>query len=622
MSLDAGDSCATAQLRDVEGTARRQKEAMRVVWDKGLEAGRAWARAHGVRLDVQGHLARLSHLFPHSDRGQFGAFSPDTLHTLLTGILAKHAHVLDALMLRFHAKAANFKSNEDVRNLVDERLVALGARYGCPSFQRSFWGNGDLGSLKGHQVLALVECLPFTFAGCKVLIADDAVRRDALALSDLLCRLTRELKTKQFYSDADLDALETNTTRIFALMHTVMDHLLVPVDPAASKKRAPANPLQHGREESSGPGHLYDIPKTHNLTGLRSKILRFGFAGNMDTEAGEHSMKALQAEALSTPRVTSSVVYVDPDEVGQSDPLLAKLIAFDAMGAARDATSVRLEPRNAHGKVPRPSAANRSVVGEGTRWISLLFGLRKGSNGPPVPEATLSSIATFLTAHFQGQRFASTGVAAAAGTRISASSPSDAPSAASSTASSAASSASSSCAVASSCTIWFHPDAPVASTNSDVAYHIFLAGHCVRTKAGSFAQIILPVVATSLERLSDTRGRMALVCEFVHSAASTPTYPELPVPWLVRGSLALVPVESLASRAAVVPLFGSAHLPPRDLRDHFLVNEYAEPRFNGPENRGVFLRCSSEGCVGTLPKPSVYGSEVSCPLCKRSRPWF
>lgn len=607
MSLLVGDSCATAQLRDVEGTSRRQKEAMRVVWDEGLEAGRARARALGVRLDVQGHLARLCYLFPHIDRGQFGAFNPDTLHTLLTGILSKHARVLDALMLRYHAKLATFKSNEDVHNLVDERLVSMGVRYGCPSFRRSFWGNGDIGSLKGHQVLALVECLPFTFAGCKMLIADDGVRRDALSLTDALCRLTRELKTSQFYSDADLDALETQVTQIFALMHRAMDHLLVEGgDGGGGKKKkkaaaaGPAAPVVPGKEDSSGPGHGYDIPKAHSLTGLRSTFLRFGFSGNMDTEAGEHSMKGLQAEARSAPRVNTGGVFVDPDDVGHTDPLLAKLIAFDAMGAARQTSSGGRAPRGFNGRVPQPSAANRSVVGEGTRWISLLFGLRKGTNGPPVPNDTLRGVSAFLTARFPAAFAAASGAAAGRG---------------------AASSASASSSSAAS-DFWYHPDVPVEATNRDVAYHIFLSGHCVRTKSGTFAQLILPVVASSLAQLSAPRGRLALVYEFVPCDPSAPTYPELPVPWLVRGSLNFVPTDSLAARAAVVPLFGNALRSPRDLRDQFLVNEYAEPRFASPADRPVFLRCSAQGCGGRLPKPAVYGNHVACPLCKRSRPWF
>ena len=613
MSLLAGDSCATAQLRDVEGTSRRQKEAMRVVWDEGLEAGRTRARALGVRLDVQGHLARLCNLFPHIDRGQFGAFNPDTLHTLLTGILSKHSRVLDALMLRYHAKVATFKSNEDVHNLVDERLVSMGVRYGCPSFHRSFWGNGDIGSLKGHQVLALVECLPFTFAGCKMLIADDGVRRDALSLTDALCRLTRELKTSQFYSEADLDALETQVAQMFALMHRVMDYLLLEGGDGGGKKKkkaaassaasaaaaAPAAAVP-GKEDSDGPGFGYDIPKAHSLTGLRSTFLRFGFSGHMDTEAGEHSMKGLQAEAKFAPRVNPGGVFVDPDDVGHTDPLLAKLIAFDAMGAARQTSSGGRVPRGFNGKVPQPSAANRSVVGEGTRWVSLLFGLRKGTNGPPVSDDTLSGVPAFLNTRFAAAYAATSGGKGGTG---------------------AATSASASSFSAGSA-FWYHPDVPVEATNRDVAYHIFLSGHCVRTKSGTFVQLILPVVASSLAQLSGSGGRLALVYEFVPCDPSTPTYPELPVPWLVRGSLNLIPTESLAARAAVVPLFGDAHRPPRDQRDQFLVNEYAEPRFASPANRPVFLRCSAQGCGGRLQKPTVYGTIVACPLCKRTRPWF
>ena len=95
---------------------------------------------------------------------------------------------------------------------------------------------------------------------------------------------------------------------------------------------------------------------------------------------------------------------------------------------------------------------------------------------------------------------------------------------------------------------------------------------------------------------------------------------------------------ALAAHAAVLPIFGDAHRSARDQRAQFLVSEYTVPPFHflsifqiprirqvlftGPENRGVFLRCSSEGCVGKLPKPTIYGSEVACPLCKRPRPWF
>lgn len=615
MSLEPGSACGTGLPRDVEETARRQRDAMKVCWEKGMDAGRARAHALGVKLDVQCHLSRLPNLLPHSDRGATGAFKADTLHTILTGILGKLVHVLDSIMLQYRTATADFKSSEDVRNLVDERLVLLGKRYGRPSFARSFWGNGDIGSLKGHQMLSLAECLPFTFAGCRVLVADDAVRRDALSLSDLLCRLTAELKTKQFYSDDDLAALETQTARIIGLMHKVMDHLLLEAEPETKKKKAKAPMAKAAavgakKEETAGPGRLFDIIKVHCLTGARQKFLRFGFSGNMDTEAGEHSMKPLQAEARSAPRLQTGRVYVDPDELGDIDPLLAKLLAHDALGAVQAEPKRGATPRRTSGpaRVPQPCASNRSVVGEGNRWVQLAYGLRKGNNGPPIPEPALASIQRFLVTNFAAGRLPGSSDVAAVST--------------SSASSSSSSSSTPPSSLSPSTAFWFHPDAPVTSSTSDVSYHIFLAGHCVKTRTGTYAQVVLPVVATT-ERGLASKDKLSLVFEFVPCDAASPTYPELAVPWLVRGTMALVSLSSLVSRASVVPLFGRACRTSRfDTTAQFLVNNYSDACFAGPADRQVFMRCTHSGCGGRLPKPSTYGAEVACAVCKRTRPWF
>jgi hypothetical protein len=420
------------------------------------------------------------------------------------------------------------------------------------------------------------------------------------------------LKTKQFYSEVDLAALETKTARILDLMHKVMDHLLVEVEPEPTSKKskaaaAKAPAIGAKKEATYGPGHLFDIPKVHGLTGQRFRFLRFGFSGNMDTEAGEHSMKALQAEARSTPRLRVGRVFVDPDELGDIDPLLAKLLAHDALSASQSETARGARPRNGHGpvRVPEPCASNRSVVGEGNRWVQLAFGLRKGNNGPPIQEPALASIQRFLAENYATVLQGSTRPNAVAA----------------SSASSSASSSDSPPSSSASTAFWFHPDAPVVASSGDVSYHIFLAGHCVKTHAGTYAQVILPVVATSQSQLA-AKHKLSLVFQFVPRDPASPTYPELPVPWLVRGTMALVALSSLVSRASIVPLFGRAYRVASDTTPQFLVNDYSDPVFAGPAERQVFLHCAYAGCIGMLPKPAIYGAEVECTVCKRTRPWF
>jgi len=566
MDRSNGGFCATALKRTVKNIAKRQALCVMTARNQNFTAGDAQSSALGVRFLVQNSLSRLFNLIPHSAGGSYTIFGFDRLHGLHTGIFPKACFACDCLMLKFHAEAEEFRSNEDVRDEVDNRLIRLGPRYGHPSFKSGFWGSGDIGHTKGGEVAALIQLLPFVFAGCDLLIADSGIRVVILELLVTLARFGIELYTRQYYTDAEHVALDARIRRCLDLMHLVMDAILT-----------------GGGRVIHVPGFIFDIPKVHRFMGILRDLLLFGCLRNIDTEGGELSMKLLK-----------KVDKLSPAETDATDSFLLARIASLDLDTSTTATLRQTISPGSRKAVISVYSMNRNVVGRGLSWMLVSKSLRDGSNGPIFTSADISTAIAFVIALTP--------------------SPSSLAEA----------------SVAVETDIYFYGEVSIPCVDPRVTYYIFRHGHCCQTTTGEYVQIILPVVSvqhghfsTNTTGLGAEHESYSLVSFFKHVSEASQAYPELPgVPWLCRGALKLLPTNELVRRAQVVPLFGQAHRPTGDVRPHFLVNNLADPYYAGPSNRQVYRRCQETGCAGTLPKPVLSGTSVACGSCQKQQPWF
>lgn len=568
MDRSVGGFCATALKRTVKNVAKRQALCVMIARNQNFTAGDAQSSVLGVRFLVQNSLSRLFNLIPHGAGGSYTLFGFDRLHGLHTGIFPKACFSCDCLMLKFHAEADEFKSNEDVRDEVDNRLIRLGPRYGHPSFKSGFWGSGDIGHTKGGEVAALIQLLPFVFAGCDLLIANRDIR---VIILELLCTLARfgiEAYTRQYYTDAEHVALDARIRRCLDLMHLVMDAILT-----------------GGGRVIHVPGFIFDIPKVHRFMGFLRDLLLFGCLRNIDTEGGELSMKLLK-----------KVDKLSPAEVDTTDSfLLARIASLDLDTSTTAALRDTISP-GSRKSIVSVYSMNRNVVGRGLSWMLVSKSLKDGTNGP------------ILTSHD-----ISTAIA------LVVSSPASASSAAAAVHD-----------VIPANDTYFYAEVSIPCVDPKVTFYIFRHGHCCQTTTGEYVQIILPVVAvqhghfsTNTTGLGAPQQAYSLVSSFIHVSHASPEYPELlGVPWLCRGTMKLLATNQLVRRVQVVPLFGQAHRPRGDLRPHFLVNNLADPYYAGPSNRQVFRRCQVRGCLGTLPKPVVIGTSVPCGICQNEATWF
>ena len=561
-----GGYCATALKRTVANVAKRQALCASLARTENFTAADALSSKLGVRFKVECSLSRLYNFIPHSAGGIYTCFGLDVLHGMRTGVFPKACFTADCAMLKFHAEAEEFKSIEDVRDEVDSRLMSLGPRYGHPSFKSGFWGSGDIGHTKGSEVTALLELLPFVFAGCDLLIAD---RRIRVIVLDLLCTLARlgvEAYTRQYYTDEEHIALDLRVRHCIDLMHDVMDA------------------ITSGGRVMHIPGHIFDIPKAHRLQGFARDTIYFGSLRNIDTEGGELSMKHLKkANKLSSPET-------DPTD----SFLLARLASLD-MDNSATATLRRTGPPRSRNTSVAVFSMHRNLVGRGLSWMLVSKALKDAVNGPAFTTVEIGNAVALVSE------------------------------AASASASSTAADLS-----AVTTEIYFYGEVSVPCVDPKVSSYLFRHGHCCQTTSGHFVQIVLPVVSLANGHFNcHTTGMglehqsYSLVCTFVHVSPASPMYPEMrSIPWLCRGPTRLLPTNELVRRVQVVPLFGQAHRPTGDLRTHYLVNNLADPFFAGPSKRCVYRRCQTPACTGLLSKPALCGSSVSCAICTKSVHWF
>jgi len=577
MDLSAGSFCATALQRTVQNVAARQHEAMLVARTVNQTAGEKRASELGVRLQVPNSLSRLRYLIPWDACGPYGIFSFDVLHGLETGIMVKGCHVADCVMQLTHGKSATFGTKEDCRDLVDQRLMHIGStKYDAKHFSSGFWGSNDIGKTKGADVAALTELLSFAFCGCDLLIANSQHRILTLKLLVDLTELNSEAYTPQWYSNDDFYALDQRVRQCITNMHSITD-LLKTVG-----------------GEKAGPGNIFDIPKVHRFGSFVGCTRRFGSLMNSDTEQGERSQKALKkADVISN------------HDIALSDtPLLQRLVSLhldESSDILDHGTSGHKIPGASKGTSVSVNTFSRGILGSGSNWAEASACLAQGRNGPPVDSDLMREICSPATMALILELSATTLSSASAGASHSAS------------------------PAAPCCKVHFHSRVTVPCEHDKVDRHVYRPGHCVLTDSGAVVQIMVPVVMSEDDFiLNDARGMRTrcLVSVFVPVDERRPMYPELPVPWLRRGQLSLLPVLALKRRVHVVPLFGNGHRPRGDARPHYLLNTLGDRKFSGPSTRKVFLCCITAGCIGKLPEPLIPGTHVKCPTCHAERQWF
>ncbi len=363
INLTREGCCATAKLRTPLGHLRDQARLMQMARSQGKTRANEEGRELRTRYRVPNALLRLTNLMPHGDcRGPFGVNGLDILHGLRTGVFDKLVKFTDNIVLKYFGKTKDVRTSEDVRDLMDSRLSQMGSWYGSVNFRMGFWGNGDGGGLKGHEVTALVRLLPFTIAGCPIMIQDHALRKKMLHTIWHLIRLLAEFETEQFYTIPELGDLQVRVTGALKGLHFLTDI------------------LQNEDGSNSCPGHGFDILKAHMLGGAVKYIEQFGSLRQIDTEASERSMGHLK----------------DSDRlVGDRPAALLQRLASLQLDHSRASVSLRppgvsLATTQRSSRLPT-FGASRSAWFDNAQWSAVADDLLSGKNGPPVPQGRVES---------------------------------------------------------------------------------------------------------------------------------------------------------------------------------------------------------------------------------------
>ena len=477
-----------------------------------------------------------------------------------SGVFPKLIHSLDELSLMSFKRTATIKTKEDVRNLTDDLIVAMANAYDSENFGRGFWGRGDGGGLKGHETTALCRLLPFAYAGCDVLMGDTGRRTRILDATWSMLMLLSEFETEQFYLESELDELHQRVLRVFKAMHFLMDEL------------TSADGTCHG------PGHVFDILKAHMLGGAVKFIRRFGSLRTIDTESGERSMK----DAKLFDRLVTHDTHA----------LLRRLCSLQSDHARRTTagsvtTRHRVLPPDSRGTSRQlPTLRAGGLAFESLEeFDSLVQGLKTGAYGPAVPDGVIESCDGVM------RRSLELGMHEK---------------------------------------IRFDIQAAAPCVAGDVSYLVLRAGHCVQLQSGDYAQILIPRITRVRECTIPLGGRpdrvdsLMSIFTFVRPDVRGGFYPELPVPWLRRSDVRVIPLEQVTRRVHLVLLFGDAHRARNDYAQHFLLNTTADPCYGGPANRIVYLRCAISTCSGLLPRPRVQSLDVRtiCPMCSFPQAWI
>jgi len=322
---------------------------------------------------------------------------------------------------------------------------------------------------------------------------------------------------------------------------------------------------------TDGPGHVFDTLKSHLVGGAVKFMRYFGGLRLIDTERGERSMKDIK---------------LHDGLVGhESAALLRRLcsLQFDHASVTR-APSVVAPPDSRGTSRPVPILrAGGSVFESLDEFDSLTKVLNSGAYGPSVPHGVLEKCDGAIRRNLQLHAHEK---------------------------------------------IRFDIQATAPCVMGDVSYLVLRAGHCVRLQSGEYAQILVPRISRLQD---DTVGGHPPVLEgvmsifgFVRPGVNGGSYPELPVPWLRRSDVRVIPLLQVTRRVHIVLLFGDAHRGRNDYDQHFLLNTTADPCYGGPADRIVYLRCIISTCAGLLPKPPHKTPDVRsiCPTCGHPQPWI
>jgi hypothetical protein len=575
LSVETRSYCGTAERRTPMNMAVRQAACMHVARSETLAAADLEGKRLGVRYLVQNSLARFSNLLP-LEEGIYGTYGFDILHNAETGVFPKTALLADACFLTFFTPSDGFQTSEDVRDYVDACLIALGTRYDHPNFTRGYWEDANMGGMCGKEMTSLLQLLPFIIAGNVKLISKDNVRTTLLRLICNLTRLHAEIKTRQWYTKAELDNIDHRVKSIMSDSDTVMSYL---------------EPFK--LSTAKGTGHGGDIPKMHKFGGITESITSKGSCANTNTEAGERSMKTLKA--------------VDPHvrtghDIGDV-PLHLRLAAIqeDICLHAKAATSSAPVHPGATPSFSVSTSAHRFLFGRGYPYLQLRKTLKTGVPGPVVPDDVMDAGISYAKNRLVLPQLRRGGEGEGADDNDF-------------------------------IDLHFYSECKSTGVSSEVAYNIYSAGHCAATSDGRFVQVLVPIIVSSSDYFNGANSvgmrspPMCLVNVFVpaRSQEALKYYPELPVLWLRRGALNLIPCSLLIARVHITALYGDRHdsASHRAAQGEFLLNDLGDPRYSGPSSRSVFQRCSQIGCHGTLLMPKVPGTSVPCGVCGVARSWF
>jgi len=567
MSLERGGYCATAIRRTVLETARRQARIMKVARTGTVADTEELERELGVKYLVENTLSRLPSLIRHEVGGPYALMSVDILHALRTGIVPRLCRIWDSASIRWHEVTEDLRSREDVRHFVDDRLMQLPQQYGKPSFALGFWSGDGVGSIKGEEVTTLLELLAITFCGCDVLIDNKRVRLELLKLSRNVLIIIKEAYTPQWYTSAEDQAMSVRVRELQESMHKVMNFI---------RKPDGTYPKSVGR--------VFDLPKVHAAQAIHHDSLMFGQLGNTDTEAGERSQRGLKA----------ANIFVNHNSPGPNRGLIKRLVSrqLDAAASSEQRESKRSR-RFGPGTIPEVSSfsSKMATLGQGLRWQGMMATLQSGNKGPIVPFQIGDKSLSEHILHVAGEALNAAQVLQAENKN----------------------------------SMYFFEAVSRKCVSKHVSRYNFQSSHCVLTTKGTVVQLLVPMVVRK-DHFDEGKGigveAQCIVYDFESVDNKRALHPELPVPWLRHGKVMLMHVIDLVRRVHVCPLFGDVYRRKGDARPHFLWNTLGDPYFEGPAERPVFLKCSYMGCEGTLPKPVLLGTGVTCSMCGHKKQWF
>jgi len=189
--------------------------------------------------------------------------------------------------------------------------------------------------------------------------------------------ISQEVRTPQWYSDRELDALNTRLVTMIKDFHWIMD-LLEARDAAV--------------------GHGMNIPKVHETLAIVDMLRKFGSLQNSNCDSGERRHKATKNMDQRIGKRSRS------DDGGDS---ITKKVLANEMDAAlhaahlqqlareRDATQLLYSSKPAASGIFKAPCKSIVDIGHGEAWELLSKNLVRGKNGLRVPPKALMEAQKF-----------------------------------------------------------------------------------------------------------------------------------------------------------------------------------------------------------------------------------